>query len=95
MKLTKASDLHREWMQDPEYRAEYEALEEEFSLAAEIIRARAAADLTQSQLAERMETTQATVARLESGRAKPSTRTLQKVAKATGMRLRIKFEPAA
>ena len=89
------SDLHDEWMKRPGYKAEYEALEEEFSLASEIIRARATADLTQAQLAERMETTQATIARLESGRAKPSTRTLQKVAKATGLRLRIRFEPAA
>ena len=32
--------------------------------------------ITQEQLAERMHTTQAVIARLESGKAKPSTRTL-------------------
>ena len=32
--------------------------------------------------------------RLESGRVPPSTRTLEKVAKATGNRLRFRFEPA-
>ena len=39
-----------------------------------------------------MKTTQAVVARLEGG-SMPSTRTLEKYAKATGSRLRISFEP--
>jgi len=41
-----------------------------------------------------MHTTQAVIARLESGRVKPSTRTLERLAEATGMRLKISFEPA-
>ena len=49
--------------------------------------------LTQEQLAARMHTTQAVIARLESGRVKPSTRTLERFAEATGTRLRILFEP--
>ena len=81
--------------QDPEYVKAYEALEEEFSLAAAMIQARTHAGLTQEQLAERMHTTQAVIARLESGRVKPSTRILERLAAATGMRLRISFEPAA
>ena len=48
----------------------------------------------QAELAERMETTQSVVARLESGRIHPSTRTLEKIARATGTRLRISFDPA-
>ena len=36
-------DLHKNWMRDPEYRREYEALEEEFSLAAALMEARARA----------------------------------------------------
>ena len=43
---------------------------------------------------ERLATTQSVVARLESGRVSPSTRTLEKVARATGTRLRIHFDPA-
>jgi ribosome-binding protein aMBF1 (putative translation factor) len=80
-------------MKDARYRREYAALEEEFSLASAVIEARARAGLTQQQLAKRMKTTQAVIARLESGRIKPSTRTLERVAAATGMRLRISFEP--
>ena len=94
MKRTSVDDLHEEWLKNPAYRREYEALEEEFSLTAALIEARARAGLTQEQVAQRMNTTQAVVARLEGGGSKPSTNTLEKFAKATGSRLRITFEPA-
>jgi len=87
-------DAFKEWRKDPEYRAAYDALEEEFALPSALIEARSKAGLTQQQLAERMHTTQAVIARLESGRSKPSTRTLERVAAATGMKLRIRFEAA-
>ena len=83
----------KEWIRDPEFKAAYEALEDEFALAAAMIRARGKADMTQEQVAKAMGTTQAVVARLESGRAKPSTRTLERFAKATRTRLRISFMP--
>jgi len=92
-KRTTADDLHSKWMKNPKYRREYQALEEEFSLAAALIEARARAGLTQEQVAQRMKTTQAVVARLEGGGSMPSTRTLEKYAKATGTRLKISFEP--
>jgi transcriptional regulator with XRE-family HTH domain len=80
-------------MKDPAFRREYEALEEEFALVGALIEARSRAGLTQAQVAKRMKTTQTAVARLEGGRVKPSTRTLERYAKATGHRLRIGFEP--
>jgi ribosome-binding protein aMBF1 (putative translation factor) len=83
----------KEWFKDEAFVAEYNALEEEFALASALIRARGAADMTQEEVAAAMGTTQAVVARLESGRNMPSTRTLQRFAKATGSRLRISFEP--
>src|ERR1700761_8399216 len=93
MKRTTVDDLHKKWMKNPKYRREYEALEEEFSLAAALIEARARAGLTQEQVAQRMKTTQAVIARLEGGGSMPSTRTLEKYARATGTRLKISFEP--
>jgi DNA-binding XRE family transcriptional regulator len=57
------------------------------------IEARARAGLTQEQVAQRINNTQAVVARLEGGGSVPSTRTLGKYAKATGMQLKISFEP--
>jgi ribosome-binding protein aMBF1 (putative translation factor) len=83
-----------DWRKDPRYVREFKALEEEFSLAHAMIQARVSADLTQEELAKRMHTTQAVIARLESGRVKPSTRTLERLAEATGLRLKISFEPA-
>ena len=91
--MTKIKALHSKWMKDPEYRKEYEALEEEFALAAEVAKVRRRAGLSQTELAKRMKTTQSTIARLEKGRGLPSTRTLDRFAKATGHRLRITFEP--
>ena len=82
------------WRKDPEYMKEYDALEEEFARAQMVIGARAHANLSQAELAERMGTSQSAIARLESGRIKPSTRTLEKLAAATGMRLRIVLEAA-
>ena len=95
MTRLRVDDLHKKWLKDPSYKREYEALEKEFSLAAALIEARARAGLTQEQVARRMKTTQAVVARLEGGGSKPSTRTLERYAAATGSRLRISFEPKA
>lgn len=79
------------WRKDPEFMKEYDALEEEFALANAPMRARAG--LSQAELAKRMGTSQSAIARLESGRSRPSTRTLRKFAEATGMKLRFVFEP--
>jgi ribosome-binding protein aMBF1 (putative translation factor) len=93
MRLIRATDLHKKWLKDPAYRREYEALEGEFALVGAMMEARARAGLTQAQVARRMKTTQTAIARLEGGRIKPSTRTLERYAKATGHRLVIGFEP--
>jgi len=92
--MTKVNDLHRKWMKNKEYRKAYEELAPEFALAHAVIKARATAGLTQEQLAERMETTQSVIARLEGGRTRPSTRTLERLAAATGTRLKISFKSA-
>ena len=90
--MSKVSDLHQEWMKNEDYRKAHEELEPEFALARAVIEARVSAGLTQEQLAERMETTQSVIARLEGGRTRPSTRTLERLAQATGTRLRISFD---
>lgn len=89
----KFSDLHKEFMKSLAYRKEYDALEEEFALIALVATARKRSGLSRAQIAKRMNTTQSVVARLENGRGHPSTRTLSRLAKATGHRLKIGFEP--
>ena len=63
--------------------------------ARELIAARTRAGLTQAELAKRMQTTQSTVARMESGRTLPSMRTLSRYAEATGSRAVFRLEKAA
>jgi transcriptional regulator with XRE-family HTH domain len=91
--MTRISDMHKKWMKEPKYKKAYEALEEEFVLASAVTDVRSRAGLTQAELARKMGTTQPVVARLESGRTRPSMRTLERLAEATGSRLLISFEP--
>ena len=91
--MAKVKDLHRQWAANPKYKAEYDALDEEFRLARNLIEARTRAGLSQTQLARRMKTSQSYIARIESGQVKPSTDALQRFARATGSRLQISFEP--
>ncbi|MFZ0393984.1 MAG: helix-turn-helix domain-containing protein [Terracidiphilus sp.] len=90
-KFIPVEESFRQWKKDPRYVAAYDALEGEFALASAMIKARADADMTQEQVARAMGTTQAVIARLESGSVRPSTRTLERFAKATRTRLRISF----
>ncbi|WP_026988058.1 helix-turn-helix domain-containing protein [Fodinicurvata fenggangensis] len=91
--MSKIDDLHEKWLGDSDYRDAWQALDSEYALAHAMIEARSRAELSQSQLAERMKTTQSVIARLESGRVRPSTRTLQRLAEATRTRLQIRFIP--
>jgi ribosome-binding protein aMBF1 (putative translation factor) len=93
--MTRLVDLEKKWLKDPAFVKAYDDLEEEFSVIFAVMEARAKAGLSQAQLARKMKTTQSAIARLESGKAHPSTRTLWKLAAATGTKLKISFEPIA
>jgi transcriptional regulator with XRE-family HTH domain len=85
-------DLKKDLLKRNDVRAEHEALAEAFSLAEALIRARSEADLTQTQVADRMRTSQSYVAKLEGGQVSPSIKALQRYAAATGTRLKISLE---
>lgn len=84
-----------EQMKDPAFKAEYDALEPEFSIIQAMIDARKASGLTQQQLAEKTGIAQADISKLENGSANPSLRTLRRLADGLGMRLKLEFVPAA
>jgi transcriptional regulator with XRE-family HTH domain len=63
-----------------------------FALKREMKIARTRAGLSQRELAKRMRTTQAVIARLERGLSSPNIKTLRKLAEATGSRLVIRLE---
>ena len=81
-------------LKDPAFRAEYEALEPEFTIIQAMIDARKNSGLTQKQLSERTGIAQADISKLENGNANPSLRTLQRLAAGMGMKVKIEFLPA-
>ena len=78
-------------MKDPEVKREYDALEPEFQLVREMIRARREAGLTQKELAERTGIQQSNISRIENGNGNPSLSTLNKLAQGLGKKLVISF----
>jgi len=87
-------EIEERLLADPEVRREYDALAPEFEIAAELLRARKRAGLSQAELAARMSTSQSAVARLESGQTLPSTKTLLRFAAATGSKIQLRLSAA-
>lgn len=98
MKRLSNREFIKEMMQDPKFKAEYDALESEFVLLEKMLKARVNAGLSQSQVAKKMHTTTSVVGRLETAGGRrhhsPSLRTLERYAKALGYKLKIDFVPA-
>ena len=93
--MKKFNDYLNEQLQDPDFRAEYAALENEFTIIQAMIDARKASGLTQKQLAERTGIAQSDISKLENGNANPSLKTLQRLAAGMGMKLKISFQSIA
>lgn len=90
--------LHEAFVQEllavPQVQAEYDRRETGFALLHEILAARQAAGLTQAQVAGKMGTQQASIARLETGLAAgklPSLSMLERYADAVGRKLQVRF----
>ncbi len=90
-KLVSLKDMKADFMKDPEFAAAYAEADAEYSVIEQMLRARAAAGLTQEALAERLGTTQSAIARLEGGKVSPTVETLRKYAVATGRRLKVEM----
>ena len=89
--MTNFNDFLNEQMKDPEFKAEWDALDPEFS----VIEAMLKSGLTQKQLSERTGIAQTDISKLERGNANPSLRTLQRLAAGMGMKVKIEFVPAS
>ena len=88
------AEMRKKMLSNPAVRAEFERLErEEMPMLDAILKARKEAGLTQAQVAERMGTKAAAVARLENalvtGKPSPSLNTLRKYAAALGKKLEL------
>ena len=85
----------REDMKDPEFKAHYEEEKQALMLAIKIAELREKKGLSQQQLAKLMGTSQQAISRIESGEYEGFTlKTLEKIAGATGMKVKIEFVAA-
>lgn len=79
-------------LQSPEAQYEYDGLKVFYDIKREIIRLRIEQGLSQKELADRINTKQSAISRLESGNYNPSLEFLTKVASALGKELHISFQ---
>lgn len=86
----KINELINKELQDPEFAKAYEEEGERLETALTLYCAREAAGLTQKELATRAHTTQATIARIESGQ-NVSVDKMAQLAQALGKKLRVEF----
>lgn len=78
-------------MKDPEFRRLYEEADIELRVALEVIKAREARKMSQRKLAEALKTKQQTVSRIERGAQNVTIETLDRIARALGRGLEVRF----
>lgn len=91
--MSKIRDYLDEQMKDSEFKAEFDALEPEFAIIQAMIDARKLRGITQKELSEKTGIAQGDISKLENGNGNPSIRTLQRLAAAMDMSLKIEFVP--
>lgn len=78
-------------LQDPAFKAEWDAQEAEREIMRKIVEARMEEDLSQRELASKCGMKPANLCRLENGNGNPSVATLAKIAQGLGRKLEISF----
>jgi len=98
IKPEKIAEMRKNWEElaaeieaQPGYAEVAEKFDREYEVAVALNKARTKAKLSQKELAERLNTTQSVISRMESGRANISLAKLQSYAEACGGRLEIKI----
>ncbi len=84
--------VKKQLFQNPEVQKEYDDLKVLYDIKHEIIRLRLEQGLSQKELADKINTKQSAISRLESGEYNPSIEFLTKVANALGKELKISFQ---
>jgi ribosome-binding protein aMBF1 (putative translation factor) len=87
-----ADVLHKEMMKDPKYRRAYAESEAEFQIASQMIEARIKQNISQEELAKKINTGQAVISRLEGMCSKPSISLLERVARALNIKFNITIQ---
>ena len=84
-------DVKKELLKNPIFAAEVKALQPEFDVVKQVIRARIENNITQKELAERAGTKQGNISRFERGGYNPSLAFLKKIADGLGKELHVEF----
>jgi ribosome-binding protein aMBF1 (putative translation factor) len=85
-------DHLKESLRDPEFRKAWEESEVEYLLARELIEKRLKKNLSQRDLAKKLNTAQAVISRIETMHANPSLFLLKRIAQTLGVKLQISFK---
>lgn len=91
--MSSYNDYKRKALENPDVKAEYDALQPEYDIIQAMIDARNKEGLTQKELSERTGITQADISRIENGTRNPSLEMVKRLAHGLGMRLKIEFIP--
>ena len=89
------SEFKKEALKRKEVKEIYDSLQGEFELKSQLIAMRKQANLTQEEVAKRMNTTKSVISRLESvnSHISPTISTLKAYANAIGQKLSLNFTP--
>ena len=90
--MTNWDTYKQKLLKDPEFKKLYEDSQPEFEIAKAIIRARIQNKITQKELAEKMNTTQSVISRVEQGKTSPSISLLKRLAAALNTTLQVQFK---
>ncbi|MBE6422711.1 helix-turn-helix domain-containing protein [Succinivibrio dextrinosolvens] len=80
-----------EQLKRPDFKKEYDALEEEYQMISSLIAARKEKGITQQELSKLTGVAQADISRIESGNGNPSFKTLKRLAEGLGKKLQVTF----
>lgn len=84
--------LTKEWMKDPEYKAAYDALAPKYAVYEALIKAQKESGLTHEQIAARMGASRPVLTRFLSAKHPPKWDTIERFAKALGLKPVLHFE---
>lgn len=90
-KATDFNDVLREDLKDPEFKKWYDYYGKQLEISNSILQMRKKNNMTQTQLAKKVGTTQSNIARMESGQQNFTIETLDKIASVFGKDLKVSF----
>ena len=91
--MSSYKDYKEKALNNPEVKAEYDALGPEYDLIQAMIDARNSQNITQKELSEITGITQADISRIENGTRNPSLAMVKRIAAGLGMQLKLEFVP--